>query len=93
MRVSEITLDTVREYAGISADEDENRLRMFLRSAINTACTYSGLTEAELDEHEDITIAVLSICHDRYLYRYSQNQPKLTPAAAFILGQYSKNLL
>ena len=93
MKVSEITLDTVRGYAGISADEDTDLLTALLSAAKATACTYTGLTEAQLDDHEDITIAVLSIVHDRYLFRYSQNQPKLTPTAAFVLGQYAKNLI
>ena len=93
MKVSDITTDTIREYAGIGEDEDEELLAAILASAKDKAMGFTGRTLEELDEHDSIAIAVLILCNDGYLFRYSQSQPKINPAAAYTLGMFSKNLI
>lgn len=93
MTVSEITIDFVKDWLGIS-DGDETALNACLTAAKSHAMKYSGLTAAELDQHDDITFAVLGIVNDLY----TNNRPDTAQAAmntmsAKILNMYSKNLL
>ena len=93
MKVSEITVDTLKEWLGVSDGED-SALSMVLSAAVKTAASYSGLTEAELDEHEDITIAVLGICNDFY----NANRPEwdkngINRMSESLLKMHAKNYL
>ena len=93
MKVSEITISTVKEFLGIS-DGEENSLAVVLSSAIVTAKNYTGLTTDEMDEYEDITIAVVGICNDYY----NGNRPEkdgtgMNEMSKNILAMYSKNYL
>lgn len=93
MKVSEITVDTLKEWLGVSDGED-SALSIVLSSAVKTAVSYSGLTETELDDHEDITIAVLGICNDFY----NANRPEwdkngINHMSESLLKMHAKNYL
>lgn len=93
MTVSEITLDTLKDWLGIS-DGDENTLTACLTAAKSRAVSYTGLTLDELDEHEDITIAVIGIVNDFYINnRPDTAQIALNRMSKAILNMYSINLL
>lgn len=70
MKVSELTVQTVGEWLGYMvsggtlSQAEETELSMALTAAKSQAVGYTGLTEEELDDHEDITIAVLGLCND-----------------------------
>ncbi len=99
MRVSNLTPEYVRMWLGYS-DEAEDDVRntrdimLALTAAISAAASYSGLTVAQMDEYEDITVAVLGICND-YLTnnRPEQAERKMNAMSADILGRHSRNLL
>ena len=93
MTVSEITVNTLKDWLGIS-DGDENTLTVCLTAAKSRAVGYTGLTLAELDEHEDITVAVLGIVSDFY----TNNRPdtaemSMNKMSKSLLDMHSKNLL
>ena len=93
MTVSEITIDFVKDWLGIS-DGDETALNACLTAAKKQAMSYSGLTAAELDEHEDITFAVLGILNDLYTSnRPDTAQTAMNTMSQKILNMYSQNLL
>ena len=93
MTVSEITLDTLKDWLGVS-DGDETALNACLVAAQSRATSYTGLTLAELDEHEDITIAILGLVSDFYTNnRPDTAQIAINPMSRNILNMYSKNLL
>ena len=93
MTVSEITTNVLKDWLGVS-DGDETALNACLSAAKSRAVGYTGLTLAELDEHEDITIAVIGMVNDFY----TNNRPDIAqiainPMSKNILNMYSKNLL
>ncbi len=93
MTVSEITINVLKDWLGVS-DGDETALNACLTAAKSRAVGYTGLTLAELDEHEDITIAVIGMVNDFY----TNNRPDIAqiainPMSKNILNMYSKNLL
>lgn len=101
MKVSELTPEYVGEYLGYSFDGDgaseirnARDLRLVLTSAVSAAASYTGLTVAQMDEYEEITMAVLGICND-YLTnnRPEQAERKMNAMSADILGRHSRNLL
>ena len=67
MKVREITQADVANYCRIQEDEiSAAELATMKAAAIAYTTGYTGLTLAELDEHEDITIAVLCLIADMY---------------------------
>ena len=47
-------------------DTEKVTIEAMRTAAINYCISYTALTEAQLDEHEDITIAVLALISDMY---------------------------
>ena len=108
MTVSEITTNVLKDWLGVS-DGDETALNACLTAAKSRAVGYTGLTLAELDEHEDgytgltlaeldehedITIAVIGMVNDFYTNnRPDTAQIAINPMSRNILNMYSKNLL
>lgn len=91
-KVSDIDAATVAEYLNISADDP--LISGILRAAIGFATSYTGLTEEQLDEHEDIYLAVLIKCSDFYDQRTEHSdKPVNNPTVETILSMHSVNLL
>ena len=93
MKVSEITEKDVLEYIrqdGGSAREVEP----LLSAALAFVRSYTGLTDEEIDEHEDFYIVVLILCQDMYdnraLYPEKNNLNKVVDT---ILGMHRTTLL
>lgn len=95
MKPSEITVDTVIDFVRCDdCGESRSQLEYMLSAARGYVCDYTGLTEEECDEHEDITIAVLCLCSDMFDNRQTtvdRSTPNRTVET--ILGMHSKNLL
>lgn len=70
MRVSELTRNVVAEFCRIIIEDQTETELLVLDAMIDAAkkyCIgYTGLTEEELDEHEDITVALLVLVSDMY---------------------------
>ena len=68
MKVSEITIKNLANYLkldyGSLAEEEILELAAFLQAAIRFICDYTGLSEADLDEHETFIIAVFVLVID-----------------------------
>ena len=92
MKVSELTDAVVAEY--IHIETTDTLLPVVLQAAISEACNYTGLTEAELDDFEDITIAVLQMAADNYDIRSKHvDKPENNKMVERILALHSVNLL
>lgn len=93
MKVSEITPAVIAAY--IRDDEyDANELRWIYGAAVAYATSYTGLKQDDLDEHEDISTAILILCQDmhdnRSLYVDKNHVNKTVET---ILNMHSTNLL
>ena len=94
MTVSELTLDTVKNYLRVDTDTDNTLLSVILPAAKRFCAQYTGLTEEKMDMLEDMPLAVLAVCADMYEVRQvTLNGTQINPVTAQILGTYSTNLL
>lgn len=98
MKVSEITLKDIcrqlRTEETYLMEEDRKYLAILQTAAVDYVKGYTGLDEAAIDTHEDITIAVLVLISDMYdnrqMYVDKANTNRVVDT---ILGMYCENLL
>nr|DAQ25031.1 MAG TPA: head tail connector [Caudoviricetes sp.] len=96
MKVSELDLSAVSNYCRIIEEDltdiEKAELEGLKRAAIKYCTGYTGLTEAQLDEHEDITIAVLTLIGDMYDNRQMYvDKAHINRTADTILGMHCVN--
>ena len=93
MRVSEITTTDVADYLRLDADDPEH-LTPILTAAIEYVVGYTGLTEQELDEHEDFYVAIMALCQDMYDNRtmYAEKEG-VNPVVESILFRHRSNFV
>lgn len=95
-KVSDLTAANIAEYLRLPdpTTEDTNTLTTILGVAKTYVTQYTGKTLAQLDDYQDIIIAVLVLCQDmwdnRTLYVEESNVNKVVES---ILGLHSENLL
>lgn len=96
MRVSELSLKEICDYCRI-IEEDLTETEQGIINAMKTAAVrycegYTGLNEEELDKHEDITIAVLTLIGDMYDNRSMYvDKANINRTADTILGMHCVN--
>ena len=98
MKISEITMadicQQIRADPSYLLPEDEIYLKNLEKAAVEYVKSYTGLDEARLEEHEDITIAVLVLISDMYdnrqMYVDKNNTNRVVDT---ILGMYCESLL
>ncbi len=98
MRVSEIAIEDIcrqiREEAEYLTEDDKIHLNMLNKAAVEYVKGYTGLNNDEIDEHEDITIAVLVLISDMYDNRQMYvDKSNVNRVVDSILGMYCTNLL
>ena len=94
MLVSELTVDNLKNYLRVDTDIDDNLLAVILPAAKRFCAQYTGLTLEDLDDYEDMPLAVLAVAADMYEVRQvTLNGTQINPTTAQILGTYSTNLL
>lgn len=98
MKISEITLSDIcrqiREDEAYLTEGDRQHLAILQKAAIEYVKGYTGLDEAAIDTHEDITIAVLVLISDMYDNRQMYvDKTNVNRVVDTILGMYCINLL
>lgn len=89
MKVSEITLDTVRGYARMDGRGEDVSPKLLLEAAKAFVRGYTGMTDEQIDQHEDLTAAVLMLCTDLYDNRQlTVDAPRANWLAEAILSLY-----
>lgn len=93
MKVSKIETDDIAKY--IKLDEyDDDEMAALLDTAKSFIRSYTGLTDKEIDDHEDFYIVVMILCQDmhdnRCMYIDKNNLNKVVDT---ILGMHCVNLL
>lgn len=73
---------------------DRDYLLILQKAAVEYVKSYTGLTDAEIDEHEDITAAVLVLISDMYDNRQMHvEKGSVNRVVDTILGMHCVNLL
>lgn len=94
MKVSEITPEAVNSYLRLDDDADDGLASVMLPAAVAYVKGYTGLDAAALDEHEDISLAVLVLCSDMYDNRQMVvDNDKVNRVIQSILDMHRVNLL
>ena len=98
MKVSELTIPIIANYCRIMDDDvsdSENlSLEAMKSAAISYARSYTGLSDLEMERHEDITIAILTLIADMYDNRSMiVDKNNVNRTAEVILSMHAKNLL
>lgn len=97
MKVSEITTGDICAHLRVDEVyilEDRSYLEIIKKAAVEYVKSYTGLDDGGIDQHEDITIAVLVLISDMYdnrqIYVDKSNTNRVVDT---ILGMHCINLL
>ena len=96
MKVSELTGDFIATFCRVDDDATDRQLieTLFLPAAKSYITGHTGMTAQEMDEHEDIPIAVCALCSQMYDNRSVEvASDKVNPVVADIIGKYDRNLI
>lgn len=98
MKVSELTIPIIANYCRIMDDDVSDSENLSLEAmkiaAISYARSYTGLSDLEMERHEDITIAILTLIADMYDNRSMiVDKNNVNRTADVILSMHAKNLL
>jgi Phage gp6-like head-tail connector protein len=94
MKMSEVTIAELKDYAHVYHGQDDN-----LFTAILTACksyirNYTGLDDLTIDEKEDLTIALFVLANEMYDNRvYAVEGKNSNLVIESILNMHTRNLL
>lgn len=97
MKISEINLDIAKEYLRQDDNSDDRIIQLMLDSAKSYVVNFTGATMEQLDEQEDISLAVLLLLAEFYDNRTIAINDKLNlrfnEMLVSLLGRHSINLL
>ena len=94
MKISEVTIDDLKEYANVEHDYDDKIFTNILLASKAYIKSYTGLNENQIDEKEDLTIALMILCNELYDNReFSVQDNKVNVVISNILDMHSVNLL
>lgn len=94
MKLSEIRQEQIKDFCGVSGTDSDDILSAVAAGAKSFVLSYTGLTEEEADEHEDLTLAFLTLVNEMYLNRtYTVDSGNINPFAAQIMGLHCVNLM
>lgn len=103
MKISEVTINDLKQYANVFINDDDNLFTMILAAGKQFISTYTGLpldddpangvTES-CDDHEDLTIVLFTLGNEMYDNRdFIVDNDKLNFVVKQILDSHSVNLL
>lgn len=94
MKVSEITLDDIKNYIRIDSDNEDVFLNAVLLGSKSFIKSYTGLDDEKIDEKEELVLSLFVLCAEMYDNRqYTVDKSTLNPIAKSILDMHSINLL
>lgn len=94
MRVSNISVKDIKEYARVYHNEEDSLFSMILIACKHYIKSYTGQTFEAMDEKEDLSIALMVLSSEMYENRvYTVQDDKVNPVVKSILDMHSINLL
>ena len=94
MKISELTSSMVKDYCGISDDDSDDIVGNMLMPAAKAYIKgYTGLTDEQIDEHDDLAIAFCVLVNDMFTQRdYTTSiHRQVSPTVKNILSMYAVN--
>lgn len=94
MKVSELTLDIIKQYLRVDGNDDDLLLEMLLASSIQYCTSYMGCTNEDLEKYDDVTIVVLALIADSYEVRqFTTSTITLNPIMQGVLDLHCSNFV
>lgn len=97
MKLSEVNLTFAKEYLRQDGSDDDKLIQMLVDASKNYVVNYTGLSLEELEQHEDVCIAVLVLIAEFYDNRTISINDKLNlrvnTMLESLLGRHSVNLI
>lgn len=94
MKVSELTLDIIKQYLRVDGNDDDILLKMLLASSIQYCTSYMGCTTEDLEKYDDVTIVVLALIADSYEVRqFTTSTITLNPIMQGVLDLHCSNFI
>lgn len=94
MKISEVTITDLKEYANVDHDYDDKIFTNILLASKSYIKSYTGLDEEQIDSKEELTIALMVLCNEMYENRiYTVENDKVNKIVNSILDMHSINLL
>jgi uncharacterized phage protein (predicted DNA packaging) len=94
MKISEVTLQDVKDYCKIEYSDDDVIINSILIASKSYIKNYTGLTDETVDLKEDLTIALLVLCNDMFENReFIVQKDKINLVVKSILDMHSTNYL
>lgn len=95
MKISEVSTEIIKDYCGISDNDSDDIIAALMPSAKAYIKGYTALSDEEIDEHEDLTLAFMVLVNDMFSQRdYTISMHRQTsPTVINILNMYAKNHL
>lgn len=94
MKISEVTINDLKEYAVVSHTLDDKLFSHILAASKAYIKGYTGLNDTAIDEKEDLTIALMILSNEMYDNRaYTVENDKVNKIVNSMLDMHSINLL
>lgn len=94
LKVSELTLDTIKNYLRVDGSDDDILLKALLDFSIKYCTSYMGCTKKDLEKYEDVTIVILALISDSYEVRqFTTSTVTLNPIMQGVLDLHCSNFL
>lgn len=94
MKISEVTIQDLKEYANVEHNLDDMLLNSILVAGKSYIKSYTGLAEEQIDTKEDLTIALMVLSNEMYDNRtFTVQDDKVNKVIKSILDMHSINLL
>lgn len=94
MKVSELTLPTIKQYLRVDGNSDDILLEALLDAAIQYCTSYMGCTTEDLNKYDDVTIVVLALISDSYEVRqFTTSTVTLNPVMQGVLDLHCSNFI
>ena len=94
MKVSEITLDVLKQYLRVDGDDDNLLLSAFLDGAKAYCSSYLGCTNDDLDTYATLPMVIMAIVSDAYEVRqFTSTQVTQNPLIQQMLAMHCDNFL
>lgn len=94
MKISEVTIQDIKDYARIEHSEDDPLFNIILDSIKSHILSYTGLDAESVDAKEDLTMALLVLSNEMYENRvYTVKDNKVNAVVESILNKHCINLL